>query len=165
MSTPLADCPPMAPLLAAFARGTKRSRLRLLVVACAAGHTLIEVFPTSAGPYAVWQHKHSWERVDGESVLTQRLEWCAGPLVGVHMVTSGEAAKLRAVEETAAGATYITTRRWAYPDDDRDPHKCESEPQYLYETATCRCTEQAAVDGEELSQWLTDGTRRVVIKT
>lgn len=81
--TPLADCEALAPLLAAFARGTKRSRLRQLVVACPSGHTLIEVYPTPAGPHAVWQHRHTWEMVDGQSVMTRRLEWMAAPLTEV----------------------------------------------------------------------------------
>ena len=41
---PLADCVPLAPVLAAIARGTKRSRLRLTAATCTNNHTLLEVF-------------------------------------------------------------------------------------------------------------------------
>lgn len=42
------------PTLEAFKRGTKRSKLRVLVIVCAEGHTLLEVFPTSSGSVALW---------------------------------------------------------------------------------------------------------------
>jgi hypothetical protein len=67
MSVLLDDCEAMAPLLAAFARGTKRSRLRQLVVVCEKGHTLAEVFPTAQGPHAVWKQRQvtRWLRPAG----------------------------------------------------------------------------------------------------
>lgn len=58
--TRIEDVPALAPLLEAFRRGTKRSRLRLLVAVCPRGHTLAEVFPTSAGPYVVWEETTRW---------------------------------------------------------------------------------------------------------
>jgi hypothetical protein len=37
----------------AFKRGTRRSKLRQLVVVCPADHLLLEVFPTSDGPLVI----------------------------------------------------------------------------------------------------------------
>lgn len=58
------DCSEMAPLLQAFARGTRRSRLRLLVAVCPQGHTLLEVFPTSAGARVLWRERQHWKYQD-----------------------------------------------------------------------------------------------------
>ncbi|MDT5091384.1 MAG: hypothetical protein QOH60_747 [Mycobacterium sp.] len=62
------ECQAMAPLLAAFARGTKRSRLRQLLVVCPnSRHALAEVFPTPEGPYVVWKERTvtRWARPAG----------------------------------------------------------------------------------------------------
>lgn len=130
MTVPLADYAPMAPLLAAFKRGTRRSRLRQLVVVCQAGHTLIEVFPTASGPVAVWRHMTAWAMVDGQAALARQLDWLAAPL-----------------SEIVDGETGV------------------GEVGYLEDSAACRCTEQAAVDGRALLEWLDAGTRRAVTTT
>ncbi len=52
------EVPALRPILDALRRGTKRSKLRLLVVVCPAGHTLLEVFPTSVGPVALWDSRN-----------------------------------------------------------------------------------------------------------
>ncbi|OBF52528.1 hypothetical protein [Mycolicibacterium monacense] len=91
MTDLLADCEAMAPLLAAFARGTKRSRLRQLVVVCPQGHTLAEIFPTSHGPHVVWKQMHTWERIDGETVMTRSIKWHGAPLQRVFDAELGVA--------------------------------------------------------------------------
>ena len=48
---------PLQPILRAFGRGTKRSQLRALIVICPKGHTLIEVFPITARPVALWSRR------------------------------------------------------------------------------------------------------------
>ena len=61
----------LTPLLQAFSRGTKRSRLRTMVVVCPAGHALLEVYPTSAaGPVAIWKTRERW--VQDEQGAPQR---------------------------------------------------------------------------------------------
>jgi hypothetical protein len=47
------DVPELAAVLDAIQRGAKRSKLRVLDVACAHDHRLIEVFTTPAGPVAL----------------------------------------------------------------------------------------------------------------
>lgn len=59
-----AEVDALRPVFDALRRGTKRSRLRLLVYVCERGHTLLEVFPTAAGPYAVWR-EHGGRRGPG----------------------------------------------------------------------------------------------------
>lgn len=81
----------MAPLLAAFARGTRRSRLRQLVVVCPAGHALVEVFPTGVGPVAVWRRRDAWQLVAGEATyLDHQLTWLAAPLTETVDGADGE---------------------------------------------------------------------------
>jgi hypothetical protein len=111
----LVDCEALAPLLSAFSRGTKRSRLRQLVVVCPKGHTVAEVFPTKAGPHVVWKQMHTWELVAGETVMTRATKWHGAPI--------------------------------------------EEDSQII---AACRCTEQAAIDGDHLIVWLESGQKRVV---
>ncbi len=70
----------LRPVLDAFRRGTKRSRLRLLVVVCPAGHTLLEVFPTTAGATALWEGRDRWVMdASGEIVKndSRHTEWRA----------------------------------------------------------------------------------------
>lgn len=50
----------LRPALDAFRRGTKRSRLRVFAAVCRNGHTLLEVFPTSAGPVALWASRERY---------------------------------------------------------------------------------------------------------
>lgn len=115
MSDLLVDCEALAPLLSAFARGTRRSRLRQLVIVCAVGHTLAEIFPTAVGPHVVWEQMHTWELVDGETVMTRATKWHGAPI-----------------------------------DED------------IQISAACRCTEQAAIDGDDLIAWLESDQKRVV---
>ena len=63
---PADQCPAIAPLLAAFASGTKRSRLRQMVIVCSRGHTLAEVFPAAQGPHVVWPE---WQTTEYMSPL------------------------------------------------------------------------------------------------
>lgn len=69
MSRPASGCEPLLPLFEAFRRGTKRARLRSLNVVCPQGHSLLEVFPTSAGPVALWSRR---ERYTVEGQLHER---------------------------------------------------------------------------------------------
>lgn len=56
------DCELLAPILAAFARGTKRSKLRAFAGVCSSGHVLVETFPTASGLVAVWQERRmDWD--------------------------------------------------------------------------------------------------------
>lgn len=108
MSTPLPDCAAMAPLLAAFARGTKRSRLRQLVVVCPAGHTLIEVFPTQAGPYAVWRTMTVWGRgANGDPIMARQLAWLAAPLANLPSI-GAEPAACRCTESAEVDGAFLS---------------------------------------------------------
>lgn len=79
----MSDVDPRAalrPALDAFRRGTKRSRLRLFVAVCDYGHTLLEVFPTAAGPAALWAAPERWGLdTDGSPILLKppRKAWQA----------------------------------------------------------------------------------------
>ena len=71
MRQPLEEVEALRSIRDALARGTKRSRLRILTVVCPSdGHALVEVFPTPVGPYAVWSSHERWHfREDGEREL------------------------------------------------------------------------------------------------
>lgn len=76
------DFEPIEPVLAAFRRGTKRSKLRLLTVACPLGHTLLEVFPTRVGPTALWSRRERVDLSDGQVHQRWTDVWEAEPVVG-----------------------------------------------------------------------------------
>ena len=95
MSVLLADCEAMAPLLSAFARGTKRSRLRQLVVVCPSGHNLVEVFPTTAGLHVVWKHR----------ARRGEFNWYALPLLNEFDADLGGAEAVPADVTAACGCT------------------------------------------------------------
>jgi hypothetical protein len=58
--------------------------LRLLVVVCPEGHTLLEVFPTAEGPHALWCRRERW-RLDGTGEVVElmpaRRTWMAMPVL------------------------------------------------------------------------------------
>jgi hypothetical protein len=56
-AVPVEDVPALAPLLDAFARGTRRSRIRVAVIVCRNGHTLGELFPSREGLFILWQEE------------------------------------------------------------------------------------------------------------
>ncbi len=150
----------MAPLLAAFARGTRRSRLRQLVVVCPAGHALVEVFPTGVGPVAVWRRRDAWQLVAGEATyLDHQLTWLAAPLTETVDGADGEDGAGEARPAPADDeAAFVTRRTWSSPAQ----ASAAATTSYLDDIAACRCTGQAVVDGRQLLEWLTAGTRRAV---
>ena len=83
----------------ALVRGTRRSRLRILAVVCSrAGHTLLEVFPTPAGPVAVWRSHDRWQmKSDGNVVEvppSERTGWWAKELPAPDIHATGQAGRV-----------------------------------------------------------------------
>lgn len=74
MPVPIDECGPLRPIIDAAARGTQLSRLRTFVGVCPRGHTLVEVFPTAAGDFAVWTEQGPDYRLLGAAPTTDELD-------------------------------------------------------------------------------------------
>lgn len=126
------DIPELQPLFDALRRGTKRSRLRLLVVVCSAGHTLLEVFPTTTGPIALWVNHVRWVNDEAGEIVDLR---------GHHAKTWQAR---RVPDHFTPGASAL--------------HGGAGQASGM----ACRCTEGTIVSMEWLSNQLRAGARRVI---
>lgn len=96
----------LADTLDALRRGSRRSRLRILVVVCPAGHTLLEVFPTRAGPVALWR----FHTVQGDRYDAERMDDDSRPESGTGVCRCTEQAPLdldAVAEHLAAGVRRV----------------------------------------------------------
>jgi hypothetical protein len=125
------------PALNAFRRGTKRSRLRVFVAACKNGHTLLEVFPTSSGPVALWSSRERWGTGEAGEVITH------------------------------SPARVLWHTSFVFDEDDEGEDSADQgwRPAYTSPRVSvfCRCTEATLIDLDWVQEMLETDTKRAVV--
>lgn len=155
MPVPIDECGPLRPIIDAAARGTQLSRLRTFVGVCPRGHTLVEVFPTAAGNFAVWTEQGLDYRLLGAASTTDELD--------SEALSASDAELARRVDDLVPGHRRDRRKMAALISGELYPGATPARLASGAFRPRCRCTHDASVDFSAIDQFIADGVARAVV--